>query len=246
MLIAPTADIDAATTRFPFHADTPEDVPRINAAIGKVLEGVEDMLYKLAFKHIRQWSADRDEVEEVVQRTRIQLWNYSLPKFDTSRCEKVTTFIYSCADRFIRSESRHRQRASLPTSRSQRLKFFGDGAPPLIRAAGPDTRLDNRIEQIADKVRENPGLYLTGAQVEVFNAMIHSPGVLMKDLAKRLGYQRASCLSMMMRRIRERIAAIDIEDFEPPTDVKPHKMNGHSLRRYTNIPAAKDGEYIAA
>ena len=61
-----------------------------------------------------------------------------------------------------------------------------------------------------------PEKYLTESQVVVFKALIEAQGggMSMKSLATQLNYERGSSLSMMIRRIREKIADISIEDHD--------------------------------
>ena len=197
--------------KFPFKPCNAEDSSRINQEVSAILAGIEDLLYQRVRKRSRG-QLDEDQVQEIVQRCRIWLWEKSLPKYDAHRVPhvKVSTYLYQCADNFIKQELRSAVRRHI----SRKKMTYVDPDLMLHTVHAQDTHLDDRIAVVAGDVLKHPGKYLTTAQVAVFEAMINSPGVLMKDLAKRLGYQRASSLSMMMRRIRERIAQIDVEDHE--------------------------------
>lgn len=198
--------------QYPFKAETPADQSRINGEISRVLDGIEDMLYQLARKRAKG-QLDDDQVHEVVQKCRIWLWQKSLPKYDAHRERpvKISTFLFRCAANFIKQEMRSVMRHRVSRHRMNYI----DPDLMLQTLQAQDTHLDEKIQAVAEDVLEHPEKYLTGAQVEVFQTMIQNPGMLMKDIAKKLGYQRASSLSMMMRRIRERLCQIDVEDHEP-------------------------------
>ena len=194
--------------QFPFRPKDDTDNLRINAAVSTVMASVEDMLYKLVRKRIRG-SVDEDEVHEVVQKCMIWLWERSLPKYDAWRVPgvKISTFLYRCAANFISQEVRAFQRRQMTKKRVHLM----DPEVMIQTLRARDTRLDDRISAVADDVLAHPAKYLTAAQVKVFKKVTDNSGEMMKDMATTLGYQRPSSLSMMMRRIRERLLEIDIE-----------------------------------
>jgi DNA-directed RNA polymerase specialized sigma24 family protein len=197
--------------QYPYKAISAADNVRINIEVSAVLKSIEDLLYQRVRKRARG-QIDEDQIQEIVQRCRIWLWEKSLPKYDAKREPhvRVSTYLFQCADNYVRQELR-----SLSRRRIGRKKMtYVDPDLMLHTVRANDTHLDERIAIVAEDVLCNPGRYLTAAQVEVFNAMVNSPGILMKDLAKGLGYKRASSLSMMVRRIKERIKEIDLEEWQ--------------------------------
>lgn len=194
--------------KFPYRARTGEDQKAINVQVSAILTGIEDMLYQLVRRRVQQ-TVDEDRVQEIVQRCREWLWLRSLPKYNAWRGVKVSTFLYRCAGNFINQEVRGISRQQQSPARVASVD------PEVMHQTmySPDQSLDRRVERVATEVLRNPQKYLTESQVTVFRAITDNPGTQMKDLAKQLGYQRASSLSMMLRRIKERIVDISIEDF---------------------------------
>ena len=86
---------------------------------------------------------------------------------------------------------------------------------------GKDGSLDRRIEALSQEIMLHPEKYLTSAQVTAFRQVVDSEtGEMKKDIADRLGYERASSLSMMLRRIYDRLGMIDVEDYQGEIDFK--------------------------
>jgi DNA-directed RNA polymerase specialized sigma24 family protein len=218
--------------QFPFRPKSDADKARINAAVSTVMSGIEDMLYKLVRKRVRG-SVDEDQVHEIVQKCMIWLWEKSLPKYDGWRTPrvKVSTFLFRCAANFINQEVRAFQRRMTAKKRVHLM----DPEMMIQTLHSQDTHLDDRIASVADDVLANPEKYLTAAQVKVFKKITSNRGEMMKDMATTLGYQRPSSLSMMMRRIRERILEIDIEGHD--TKSKPRRKK----RSTRQSPSSKAG-----
>lgn len=202
--------------QFPFRPKDKTDKARIRILVSSTLKGIEDMLYQLVRKRVRG-SVDEDEVNEIVQKCMIWLWEKSLPKYDAWRIPKVkvSTFLYRCASNFVHQEVRAFERRRI-TRKSVQLM---DPEVMIQTIHSRDTHLDDRIAALAEDVRIHPEKYLTAAQVKVFRKVAGNSSEMMKDMATTLGYQRASSLSMMMRRIRERLLEIDIEGHN--TSTKP-------------------------
>ena len=198
--------------RFPFRPRNAEDRKAIAGKVSDIMRGVEDMLYKLARRRV-QGLMDEHEVQEIVQGAMIWLWERSLPKYDAWRrpAVKVSTFLYRCAANFINQEVR----AIMRRRNSRRRVLLVDPDLMMQTLHSTQSPLDDKIAAVAQDVLDHPEKYLTVSQVQVFKTITANPHTMMKDLARELGYQRASSLSMMLRRIRERILEIDVEDYEP-------------------------------
>ena len=199
-----------ATPVYPYRATSPEHQLQINREVSEILASIDDMLYELARKRLKG-VADEDTIQEMVQECRKWLWQKSLPKYNSALGCKPSTFLYQCARNYFRQEVRSLMRRRM----SRRRTLLVD--PELLYQSLPHDGgfLDHKINALAEAILEHPAKFLTASQVTVFTTIINHPGVPMKDLAHRLGYQRASSLSMMLRRIRERICAISLEDYEP-------------------------------
>ena len=199
-----------ATPVYPYRATSPEHQLQINREVSEILSGVNDMLYELGRKRLKS-VADEDTIQEMVQECRKWLWQKSLPKYNSALGVKPSTFLYQCARNYFRQEVRSLMRRR----QSRRRTVLVD--PELLYESLPHDGgyLDAKITSLAEAIHEHPERFLTASQVTVFQTIVNNPGVPMKDLARQLGYQRASSLSMMMRRIRERICQIDVEDYEP-------------------------------
>ena len=63
---------------FPYKATTLEDAQRINVEVSSVLNSIENLLYQRVRKRARG-QIDEDQIQEIVQRCRIWLWEKSLP-----------------------------------------------------------------------------------------------------------------------------------------------------------------------
>jgi DNA-directed RNA polymerase specialized sigma24 family protein len=200
-----------AGRRFPYKARNAAEQGAINQKISDVLISVDDMLYRMARRRAGV-GLDDQAIQEIVQRCRSWLWQKSLPKFDAwrERKAKVSTFIFRCARNFVNQEVR-----SLVRARESPKRIHNIDPELLVHVVqGSDLAFDRKIEVVSRHVHKNPEAYFTPVQCQVFKAVTENPGVPMKELARRLGYQRASSLSMIMRRIRERVMEIDVEDFE--------------------------------
>ena len=182
--------------------------PLSPSELNQVLKSIQDMVFKLVCDHIQHHMTD-DDVQEMVQKTMIWLWEKSIPKYDPNRVPhvKISTFLYCCARNYILTELRGMARATASATRM----LFVDDKVLAGTAINRDQSQDVLIEQAVQHLIQNPHLYLTGIQCRVFYAMVDNPNVRKKDLARLLGYKRASSFSMMIRRIIDRILLLDLE-----------------------------------
>ena len=196
---------------FPYLATSPEHQLAINREISQLLDSIDSMLYDLA-RHRLRGIADEDTVQEMVQECRHWLWQRSLPKFNAALGFKVSTFIHKCAMNYFHQEVRSMKRRR----QSHKRTILVD--PELLFDVLPcdGGYLEEKILALADEVNAHPEKIMTESQVRVFRTVTDNPHIPMKDLAHQLGYKRASSLSMMMRRIRERVTEIDLEEYVPP------------------------------
>jgi hypothetical protein len=203
--------------KFPFRAKTKAEQADINAQASVILSRVDNMIFDIA-RNVLPKDVDDDAVLEVVQRCRIWLWQKSLPKFNAWRGVKVSTFLHKCATNFIRQEKR------AMTRRRHITQTLDAAFLDSLDARQEEDRIhDRQIEALSLDIMANPSEYMTPSQVTVFLAVVNNPEQMMKVLAQSLNYRRASSLSMIKRRIRERLASIDIEEFayksQPDVDV---------------------------
>jgi len=168
------------------------------------------MIYYLIRNQCGQ-RVSEDQVEELAQTCKISLWERSLPQFDRQRKTKLGTYVYSCIANFLRQEMRTFARAA---RRNKEMLIDPEELGDLV--AAPDTLHDHQIDQIAEDLLKHPGKYLTRAQAAVFEQYMAHPEMLVKDLAQQLGYKQASSLSMMIKRIREKVAQLSIQDGTRP------------------------------
>ena len=178
----------------------------------KILLGIEDMIYKLV-RGALQFPLDENDIVEIVQECRVWLWEKSIPKFDPQRGVKMSTFLYRCASNFIQQRLRSMSRAA-----AGHHDVTMEQTAALAAALEGDDRIEIQVERAAERVMLHPERYFTATQCRVFYAMTDNPNMRKKDLAVLLGYKRASSLSMMVRRIKERILGLDVESLGGAAD----------------------------
>ena len=199
--------------QFPFADQSPET----NALVSEVLRGVDSLIYSIARRRCRGM-VDESTIQDIVQRCRIYLWERSLPKYDAHRGVKISTYLFGCIKNFLRSEIRQ-QLISPSKVREQHFlripvgnELTMSGAANLI---APDTSLDDKIEAIAASITAHPERFLTKNQTRIFRAVVDAPhSTSLQEISAGLGYRNQSSLSTALARIRLRIAAVAIEDFE--------------------------------
>jgi DNA-directed RNA polymerase specialized sigma24 family protein len=180
-------------------------VPTTSADANTIIGGLERMIFSIARKRASRVGLDNACVDEIAQNTRVHLWQHSIPQFNPAKKTKMSTYLFVCIQRKVAEEIR----------RMCRLRRKNEDVldlSPIITA--PDVSLDRKIEALSDDIQARPEKYLTLPQARAFKAFLDSPGMLMKDLAAKLGYLRASSHSMMMGRIKKQLADISIEDWE--------------------------------
>jgi hypothetical protein len=193
--------------RYPFRAANEAEQREINKRIGIVLEGIEDMLFELA-REIAPRGFCRDDHEELVQRTRVHLWQYSLPRYDGRRkpSVKVSTFVFYCAGRFMRCAA-----ASMLLKFERELRrCYGEGFDELqLESYSPD-----RLAHIADSIHADPLRFgFTPAEGRAIQGMAtQHPDESKREIAQRLGYRHQSNFSNKIKTIQWHLASFDILD----------------------------------
>ena len=199
-----------AGKRFPFRARTKAEQPLINALVSDALDGVERMIRSLVRRNCQSGRFSEHDIEDIVQMCRIWLWERSLPKYDAWRMPRVklSTFLYRCVANFVGQEVRRRL-----NGRPTPISLTDAMSNCLLDQDQPDPMVDDRrIEQIAKYIMAHPEEYFTPIQTRVFKALLANPHTKREDLATQLGYTRASPLSMLFRRICDKIMALDINE----------------------------------
>jgi len=151
-----------------------------------------------------------DEAEEIVQKVYVALWETSIPKFDPVNYPhvKLTTFLYSCAQNVIIQE----MRAYARSVDHRHTDMAPECLEELVDTRVGATEYDPVIERAAEIILENPTKFFTKNQAKVLLALVENQGmVFKKDLAVILNYQQASSLSMMHKRLTEKIMKLDPE-----------------------------------
>ena len=180
-------------------------------AIDIAVLGVEDLIYKLVREaFLRADWADRDDM---AQQVRVHLWNYALPRYDSTRGVKISTFLHTCIKNKIRGFF------DKPTKTGRRHRLAA--TERLYAATEDDLHADEKsqdraIEHLAGAIMENPERYgLTTTQGRVLRVIIEAPpGTQMKDIAVSLGYASPTSLSPILNRIKSIIADIDAAEFQ--------------------------------
>jgi DNA-directed RNA polymerase specialized sigma24 family protein len=202
------SDTNEPTPDFPYHNITD---PAVQRAAMDVITSVEWMIVRC----VRQLGIKPSNIhyDDIIQKCRLHLLNRSLPQFDRTKHTKISTFLHVCINRYVLQERRRLDRVRENTF----VIRFDDYAPEDLTLdefrPGRDERLSGAIEAASDDVHAHPEKYMTSRQAEVFRAVTTAePGEKLQDIAKQLGFSRPSSLSIIMRRIRERIVEqVDIE-----------------------------------
>lgn len=186
--------------------DHPADVDFIRSEMNVVIIGVEDMIYHLVRKRL-PIDLCEDDVDEIVQQTRIAIMDRFLPKYNSTSGAKLSTFLFSCINNFLTSAMREHVRAS---RRRPELAIDPEHLTNALQAV--DDMQDQHILELAEDMRNNPEKYFTKKQAAVFRSLASGTDRRFKDIADNLKYRQASSFSMMFRRIMDRIREISIED----------------------------------
>lgn len=160
------------------------------------------MVYKLVRnrRNVTASLRSEDDVQELVQKCMIHLWEKSLPKYKQGSNAKVSTFLYRCAKNYISQEVRSTVRKKMA---GKSIVIEHDLVMSSLKSK-PHYG-DKVLDHAAAHIVHNPRKVLTQVQCRVFWAMIDNPDMLRKDLATLLGYKLHSSFSTMIRRIKERI-----------------------------------------
>ena len=180
-------------------------------AIDIAVLGVEDLIHKLVREAFERadW-ADRDDM---VQKIRVHLWSYALPRFDSTRGVKVSTFLHTCIRNQVRSFF------DKPTKSGRKMRL---AATVRLYAATEDDlhaldqSQDRDIEKLAGAVIANPAKFgLTPVQCRVLQAAVNAPpGTMTMTLADQLGYANPSSLCTVLVRVKNLIRNLDIAGYQ--------------------------------
>lgn len=205
------AGLGLPNRRFPFRPENAAERQQLRPDVETVLRGVDAMIRSLVRRAQNQFGLDDDQASDMHAAVMERLWRRSLPNFDAALGHKVSTFLHACACKHIihqvRTVSRqHRRRCREQLSPSTAIDRN------LSLAVAPQDVSDRRIEAVARQVIQDPERYLTPWQAQVLRTLLEHPHAQKQEIARMLGYERASSLSTMLLRIRERITEIDLHD----------------------------------
>lgn len=213
----------------------PEDFAFLRDEAEVVLNGIQDMIFKRVRTRLSMSGIENSDqhVEAVVQECREKIWIRLLPGYSTKYKTKLTTYLYdgigllitTWVRDFRRAQKRNREHAF---DMNQADRFEGThglrGKPPrggadnlglskaMSNRRARDEFQDDSIEKLAADIMAHPEKYLTKRQVKVFNRIIQQPTGTTNEMSDELGYSRDTSLYMMIKRIRERIKSLSIED----------------------------------
>lgn len=234
VLMVPDLAKPLADRRFPYRAASAEQVgaerakleqQQANAAITAALASVDDMVHRQAIRYFA--TQGRGRVEEMAADATCWLATHCLPRFDSSKNTKLSTFAHSCIARYMLGELRRQKRIR---HAEKTITDLGPAAAPAMRRMiAPDRGHDDRIVDLADAIMSDPSRYLTAMQSKVLTAIVNNPGMAMRDIATMLGYRQAGSLSTELLRIRERLAEIDpLDEPAPPKQRRGQHQNTES------------------
>jgi hypothetical protein len=181
-------------------------------AIDEVLQGIQRMIHKLSFVGSRNHHCQNMR-QDLTQLANLHLAGHCLPRYDRLRGIKVTTFLHKCLGRFFagkrRSEGRHF--ASKRYQRAPKTMRLTDPLRQTLQVKSNDTPESRFVEAVADYVIQHPEDFLTRAQAAILGQLLANDGMQMQELSKRLGYNKPTSFSTILRRIKDRVSDIDIE-----------------------------------
>jgi hypothetical protein len=168
-----------------------------------LLRSVENLIEQKARLASR---GDKDVQERLAQVVRIRLWKHTYKHFDPNAGMKWSTYCYKAIGWVIANEMKKIRRTPIAD--------FSDGTGMKF-LEGKNHRLDRKIEGLSDDVLRRPEKYLTKRQAEALAAWRDHPGADQATLAKILGIKQVPTLCNLLKRVRQRIGQISIEDFNP-------------------------------
>ncbi len=114
----------------------------------------------------------RADADDIAQQVRIAIWTKTLPRFDSHRGVKVTTFLIRCIPDLISNEVRKGGKRRMPSE------------PLPWGAAAPDESLDHEIEQLAELIRAHPDRFFKRSEPKVIKRLLagESPAAIARSL----------------------------------------------------------------
>ncbi|HEY0007092.1 MAG TPA: hypothetical protein VGB55_00065 [Tepidisphaeraceae bacterium] len=170
-----------------------EDVPAIRCELSDFFTENRAAFKAMTRRRLAGWQ--EADVEDLRQDMLAHLCGHSAPRYDQRREVKFLSFLWDCGRYFIGHALRKRRAPHLSLNDSITTSF------------ATDDFADRRIERLAADIRLQPERYLTKKQSEVFQELIARPsGEQVKETAIKLKYRQSSSLSMMTRRINDRLS----------------------------------------
>jgi hypothetical protein len=168
-----------------------------------LLRSVENLIQQKA----RAAAGGDDDVQErLAQTVRIRLWKHTYKHFDPNAGMKWSTYCYKAIQWAIANEMKE--------IRTTPIADFNDGTG-MAGLVGTNRRLDRKIEGLSEDFLRRPEKYLTKRQAEAFAAWRDNPEADQATLAKILGIKQVTTVCNLLKRVRQRIGQISIEDFNP-------------------------------
>lgn len=193
ILLVPEGDLSLplAQRRFPYRPASATQVgnrcagaehAEANQAITEALNSVRDMVWHLILKSASGWP--QHELDDLAADTLAHLCIDSLPRYDSRKKIKVTTFIYSCASRYIYKRIRKHEHV-----------ISGISVDPYVescRADEPESITESDDPQIiaALDIIRHPKGYLDPLEARVISG--YAAGRPVHEIAKRISMSRSS------------------------------------------------------
>ena len=171
-------------------------------AIDRVLRAEWGWIQRRCKRFARTMGFDDDTGEELFSRVVSELCVKSLPAFDAGRGVKLSTYLGVCVHNAV---IRH---AKSIWAERESEQLIDDAV------RGQDLGLSLRIHQLAQRIIDAPGRYLTDRQAVIFSAVTNGPDRSVTDVAVQLGMSRTAVYAAL-EEIRERLRqAIQDEGIE--------------------------------
>lgn len=182
--------------RHPFRAKSPAEQQEVDDAIASVLTWVQDRVRWFAESRARQYGLDDQTADDLTAEVMAELWRWALPGYDRQRGDLII-YLANCITNGLNRHTRlimnHRDQTPADSDLLD-----------LTAAPATNPVMDERIEQFASKVMQEPENYLAPRDARLLRAWLNKGEMTQTEFAAALGYAPRT-LRHALQRIRATI-----------------------------------------